>query len=104
MCPSDRRVIFGTLGADGGHAKYMKVPAHTLIRMPDQLTFTAGAAICCGTGTAYGAIKRVDLAGDETVAIFGQGPVGLSCTLFSISAMNDFRWHFVSVRTWSSIR
>ncbi|MCB1743417.1 MAG: zinc-binding dehydrogenase, partial [Gammaproteobacteria bacterium] len=38
------------------------------------------AAISCGTGTAYGALARLDLRGDETIAIFGQGPVGLSAT------------------------
>jgi threonine dehydrogenase-like Zn-dependent dehydrogenase len=56
------------------------VPAHTLVKLPDSLSFKTGAAISCGTGTAYGALKRLDLAGDETIAIFGQGPVGLSAT------------------------
>jgi len=41
-----------------------------------------GAAISCGTGTAYGALKRIGLEGDETLAVFGQGPVGLSTTQF----------------------
>lgn len=86
MCPTDLRVIYGTMGAHGAHAHFMKVPAHTIIPMPDGMSFKTGAAIACGTGTAYGAIKRVDLAGDETVAIFGQGPVGLSATLFAKAA------------------
>ena len=55
----------------------MLVPAHTVVKLPDALSFKTGAAISCGTGTAYGALKRLDLAGDETIAIFGQGPVGL---------------------------
>jgi len=83
MCASEVKVTFGGLDADGAHAKFMKVPAHTLIKMPRNLSFKAGAAIACGTGTAYGAIKRIALSGDETVAIFGQGPVGLSCTMFA---------------------
>jgi threonine dehydrogenase-like Zn-dependent dehydrogenase len=86
MCPSERKVIFGGLDAHGSHARFMKVPAHTLIKMPERLSFKAGAAVACGTGTAYGAIKRIELAGDETVAIFGQGPVGLSCTMFAKAA------------------
>ena len=36
--------------------------------------------ISCSTGTAYGALKRLALEGDETIVIFGQGPVGLSGT------------------------
>ncbi len=39
-----------------------------------------GAAIACGTGTAYGALRRANLSGNDTIAIFGQGPVGLSAT------------------------
>jgi Zinc-binding dehydrogenase len=42
-------------------AAYMKVPASTLVDLPDELNFETGAAISCGTGT-------------------GQGPVGLSAT------------------------
>lgn len=33
----------------------------------------AGAAISCGTGTAYGALRRLNLSGNDTIAIFGQG-------------------------------
>ncbi len=81
-CPNARKV-YGGLNADGGHADFMKVPAHTLIRLPDPLSFKTGAAIACGTGTAFAAIKRVALSADETIAIFGQGPVGLSCTMLA---------------------
>ncbi len=72
-------IVYGGVG-DGAHAKYMLVPAHTVVKLPDALSFKTGAAISCGTGTAYGALKRLALAGDETIAIFGQGPVGLSAT------------------------
>jgi len=78
MC-LDGTIVYGATG-HGAHAKYMRVPAHTLVKLPDELSFKTGAAISCGTGTAYGALKRLDLAGDETIAIFGQGPVGLSAT------------------------
>ncbi len=70
-------------GGHGGHAKYLRVPAHTLVPLPDQLSFRAGAAVSCGTGTAYAALKRIGLAGDDTIAIFGQGPVGLSATMLA---------------------
>ena len=76
----DGAIVYGNRGGHGAHARYMKVPAHTLVPLPDELSFEAGAAIACGTGTAYGALKRLGLEGDETIAIFGQGPVGLSAT------------------------
>jgi threonine dehydrogenase-like Zn-dependent dehydrogenase len=58
----------------------MKVPANTLVPLPDALSFEAGAAISCGTGTAFGALRRLNVSGRDTIAIFGQGPVGLSAT------------------------
>ena len=67
--------------ANGGHAEYLKVPARTLVPLPDELSFAEGAAVACGTGTAYGALRRMQLAGGTTLAVFGQGPVGISATL-----------------------
>jgi threonine dehydrogenase-like Zn-dependent dehydrogenase len=78
MCV-DGSTIFGATG-HGAHAPYMKVPAHTLVTLPDELSFTTGAAISCGTGTAYGALQRMKLSGRDTIVIVGQGPVGLSAT------------------------
>jgi threonine dehydrogenase-like Zn-dependent dehydrogenase len=72
-------VVYGMTG-NGGHAEYMKVPVRTLVPLPDELSFETGAAISCGTGTAYGALRRLNISGRDTIAIFGQGPVGLSAT------------------------
>ncbi|HJM94270.1 MAG: zinc-binding dehydrogenase [Alphaproteobacteria bacterium] len=78
MC-ADGAVVFGSV-AHGAHAPYMKVPVESLVTLPDELSFETGAAIACGTGTAFGALQRLSLHGDETIAVFGQGPVGLSVT------------------------
>ena len=75
-------VIYGTSG-DGAHARYMKVPARTLVPLPEALSFVDGAAISCGTGTAFGALKRMRIEGGERIAIVGQGPVGLSATMIA---------------------
>ncbi|MFS4108365.1 alcohol dehydrogenase catalytic domain-containing protein [Streptomyces sp. PD-S100-1] len=69
--------------AHGGHAPYALVPAHTLLPLPDELSYRAGAAIGCGTGTAWGGIKRLGDIADTTTVVFGQGPVGLSATMFA---------------------
>ncbi len=68
-------------GKGGGHADYMVVPADVCMRLPDGLSFEAGASIACGTGTAYAALKKLDVSGRDTLAVFGQGPVGLSATM-----------------------
>jgi threonine dehydrogenase-like Zn-dependent dehydrogenase len=82
LCVEGVKEVYGATG-HGAHARYMKCPARTLVPLPEQLSFEAGAAISCGTGTAWGALHRLNLMGDQTIAIFGQGPVGLSATLLA---------------------
>ncbi|MGV7217427.1 zinc-dependent alcohol dehydrogenase family protein [Bradyrhizobium sp. UFLA05-112] len=82
MCQSVPVTVYGT-DQHGAHAPYMKVPADTLVPLDDRLSFAAGAAISCGTGTAWGAFERMGLTGRDVIAIFGQGPVGLSATLLA---------------------
>ena len=71
--------------AHGGHADYLKVPARTIVPLPEELSFAEGAAVACGTGTAYGALRRMKIAGGDTLAVFGQGPVGLSATVLGLA-------------------
>ena len=79
LCQKTSVKVYGN-NSHGGHAQYMCVPANTLVPLAEELSFTAGAAISCGTGTAYGALRRLNVSGNDTIAIFGQGPVGLSAT------------------------
>ncbi|MCB1549199.1 MAG: alcohol dehydrogenase catalytic domain-containing protein, partial [Hyphomicrobiaceae bacterium] len=80
MCKEPGKVVYGITG-HGAHARYMRCPAHTLIAMPESMSFEVGAAVSCGTGTAYGALKRMRMEGGGALAVFGQGPVGLSATM-----------------------
>jgi threonine dehydrogenase-like Zn-dependent dehydrogenase len=82
LCVEGVAEVYGVTG-NGAHAHYLKCPARTLVPLPDALSFEAGAAISCGTGTAWGALQRLGLQGDHTIAVFGQGPVGLSATLLA---------------------
>lgn len=66
--------------APGSHANLIAVPVSAVMAKPDELSDLAAAAISCGTGTAWGALKRLSLRGDDTLAVFGQGPVGLAAT------------------------
>lgn len=84
LCP-DGITVYGVTG-HGAHAQYMVAAVQTLVPLPDELSFEAGASIACGTGTAYGALRRMHVSGGATLAVFGQGPVGLSATLLG-SAM-----------------
>lgn len=80
QCCEHGSVVYGRTG-DGAHARWMKVPARTLVPLPDALSFIEGAAVSCGTGTAYYALKRMGVQGGEPLAVFGQGPVGQSGTM-----------------------
>ena len=84
LCVEGVAEVYG-ITSHGAHARYMLCPARTLVPLPDELSFSTGAAIACGTGTAWGALKRLGLQGDHTIAIFGQGPVGLSATQLATS-------------------
>ena len=77
-------VVYGATG-HGAHAQYMKVPASTLVPLPESLTHSEGAAISCGTGTAYAALRRLMISAGDRIAIFGQGPVGLSATQLAVA-------------------
>jgi len=82
MCDVMPIVAYG-FTAHGGHAPYMKAPAITLVKLPDEVSFAAGAALACGSGTAYQGLCRLDLSARDSIAIFGQGPVGASATQFA---------------------
>ena len=82
MCQEVTISVYGD-NVHGAHSRYIKVRADTLVPLDERLSFAAGAAISCGTGTAWGAFERMGLTSRDTVAIFGQGPVGLSATLIA---------------------
>ena len=56
LCVEGVAEVYGVTG-NGAHAKYMKCPANTLVNLRDDLSFKSGAAISCGTGTAWGALE-----------------------------------------------
>jgi threonine dehydrogenase-like Zn-dependent dehydrogenase len=80
LCVKGGHLVYGA-NANGGHGDFILVKPYMLVPLPDELTFEEGAAISCGTGTAFDALRRLNVSGRDTLAVFGQGPVGLSATL-----------------------
>ena len=76
MCERGSTVFGHT--AHGGHAHYIKVPARSLIHLPAGISYSAGAAISCGAGTAFAALERLEISARDTLAVVGLGPVGQS--------------------------
>jgi len=77
-CPKDR--VIG-VAVPGSFAEYMVAQERNCIPLPDSVSFIDGAFMACVGGTAFGAFRRLGAVAHESVAVFGLGPVGLSCVL-----------------------
>ena len=76
-------VVYG-FSAHGGNADYLLVPARTLLPLPDGALVRGGRGGRLRHGHGLQALKRLDVSGRDTLAVFGQGPVGLSATLLGV--------------------
>jgi threonine dehydrogenase-like Zn-dependent dehydrogenase len=82
LCVKGGHLVYGA-NANGGHGDFILVKPYMLVPLSDELSFEEGASISCGTGTAFDALRRLQVSGRDTLAVFGQGPVGLSATLLA---------------------
>ena len=64
--------------ANGPDADHMLIDERNCLLLPDELSFEDGAFIACIAGTCYSALRKLRPNGEEIVAVFGQGPVGLT--------------------------
>jgi threonine dehydrogenase-like Zn-dependent dehydrogenase len=81
-CSSEDRAAYGWQ-RDGGHADYLLAQEADLIELPEPLTYIDGALCACGFGTAYEAMKRVEVSGRDRVLVVGLGPVGLAVLMLA---------------------
>lgn len=62
---------------DGGYAQFIKLPAHSFIRLPEGLDYRAHPAeigvITDAIATPYKVLRRARIRAGETVAVFGAG-------------------------------
>ena len=77
-CPNDRVV---GVAVPGSFAEFTVATERNCIRLPDSVGFIDGAFMACVGTTAYAALRRLDVMAHDTLAVFGLGPVGLSCVL-----------------------
>lgn len=76
-CRSEHRAAYGWQ-RNGGHAPYLLAEENTLVELPDSMTYVDGALCACGFGTAYEALRRMQVSGQDRLLITGLGPVGLA--------------------------
>jgi len=62
---------------DGGFAEYVKVPARSIVKLPESILLTQAAIVGCAVSTAYHALRRARVKPGEDVAIFGVGGLGM---------------------------
>lgn len=65
----------------GTNAAFLLAPARNAMPLPDDFDWEMGALLSCNVGTAYGALRKTHASGDRPLAVFGLGPVGLSCVM-----------------------
>ena len=58
-------------------APYIFAEEKDLVALPDELTYTDGAQVACGFGTAYEGLEKIGISGNDAVLVVGLGPVGL---------------------------
>lgn len=80
-CP-DRRPL-GQPATVGPDADYMVVDELNALPLPNALTFDDGALIACIAGTCYSSLRKLRPNGEDTLIVFGQGPVGLMGTIMA---------------------
>lgn len=81
-CSSPQRAAYGWQ-RDGGHADLLLADERDCLVLPDSLTFVDGACVACGFGTAYEALRRLQVNGRDELFITGLGPVGLAAGLLA---------------------
>jgi len=74
-CPERRGL--GQPDTVGPNADYIVVDERNCLLLPESLSFDDGAMIACIAGTCFSAARKLQPNGEDTVVVFGQGPVGL---------------------------
>ena len=74
VCPHKRSPGWGI---DGAFAKYLVMPAKLLHRLPDSVSFDAGALVEPTANTVHDVLERGPVEPQDFVVVLGPGPIGL---------------------------
>ncbi|MDT4965871.1 MAG: hypothetical protein QOJ64_608 [Acidobacteriota bacterium] len=75
-CPE--RTVLGIVGRDGAHAELLQLPIVNLLPVPDEIP-DERAVFCEPLAAALGIAERVNLSHESSVAVIGDGKLGLLC-------------------------
>lgn len=74
------RTVLGIVGRDGAHAEFLRLPARNLLAVPDDVT-DQQAVFAEPLAAAYGITEQVGIGTDTSVAVIGDGKLGLLCAM-----------------------
>jgi threonine dehydrogenase-like Zn-dependent dehydrogenase len=77
-CP--RRTVLGIVGRDGAHAEFLQLPSRNLIEVPSNVTDDE-AVFAEPLAAAYGIADQVSISPEASVAVIGDGKLGLLCAM-----------------------
>jgi threonine dehydrogenase-like Zn-dependent dehydrogenase len=72
------RTVLGIVGRDGAHAEFLRLPAVNLLPVPDEVP-DEHAVFVEPLAAALGITERVAVTGNTTLAVIGDGKLGLLC-------------------------
>ena len=86
MCDDGPPAVFGVTRDGAPHPLYESArPTPPWYRYLTSCRSRPARLFPAAPGTAYGALARLGLRGTETIAVFGQGPVGLAATQLAVA-------------------
>ena len=70
------RIMETGIHVNGAFAEYVIVPATTLHRLPEDVSYAQGASVD-PVASAYRPVKKARIGSEDLVVVFGPGPIGL---------------------------
>jgi propanol-preferring alcohol dehydrogenase len=95
---------------DGGFAEYARIPATSILKLPESIPFEQGAIMGCAVPTAYHALKRGRVQANDTVLVLGVGGLGMHAVQLAkkifkagkIVAVDRFAWKLEQARRFGA--
>jgi threonine dehydrogenase-like Zn-dependent dehydrogenase len=79
--------VLGIKGRDGAHAEYLTLPARNLVVLPDEVS-DREAVFIEPLSAAIGITEQVSVSDNTTIAVIGDGKLGLLCA-FALSVYSN---------------
>lgn len=81
------RTVLGISARDGAHAEFLQLPSRNLLVVPDNVS-DAEAVFTEPLAAAFGITEQVEITSQTSVAVVGDGKLGLLCA-FALATITD---------------